>query len=632
MLLSQRFAGILFFVLASFGVIQATTPKIFTDEATSDFFVQHMSGLLNDFPQFGDEEYKRRLAEISGAIEYRLDPVVKERILVRTELYRQSTENILGLSDVYFPIFEEHLAKYDLPHQLKYLPIIESNLNPIARSHAAAVGLWQFIPSTGQLYKLQMNKNLDERSDTYKASEAAALMLKQLYEYYSDWSLALAAYNCGAGRINGAIKKAGSHNYWEARKFLPLETQKYVPYFMAMVYVGEFHALHELKPVRMPQDLTLTDTIMLYQSKSMFRLAQEVGLSVDTLKFLNPAYHKSYIPGDAKGRAIVLPARVVARLRGYEAPLERALGITPENPIRAVRRVQSEAELLHYMKAYRCTRKDVLVWNELPDGYQVQAGDLLVFRRYHALRDAEPIRSLAAPAPKPQAISVAALRVVSLGETAPVRADGQMESYHNRGEQPKAEPLALKASQAEATSAKPVVAQQQTSASKPASPTTPSNTSFRQATEVAATKPSESENLANTAQFTTPKPSFERQAKPMKAEIEESVLQDRSRERRLRSAPLAETGQGDAPSNNLTERNRERNLRQSEASNQGQILQPKIEDNPNEPFIYYTVQGSESLADLKRLFPQASIRDIIEINELGENTELRSGQVLKIRR
>lgn len=612
---NQSLIAFLLVFLGVAGALRATGPgdDIFPTEEDSDAFVASMSNILNDFPTFGDDEYKRRLAAISDQIEYRLDPMVKERILVRTELYRESTERILGLSDVYFPIFEEHLAKHGLPHHLKYLPIIESNLNPIARSHAAAVGLWQFIPSTGKLYKLKINSSIDERSDTYKASEAAAEMLKNLFDYYDDWALALAAYNCGAGRINAAIKRAGSKNYWEARRFLPLETQKYVPYFMAMVYVGEYYQEHELNPVPQHEDLRLTDTIMLYKSKSMYRLAKEIGLSLDTLKYLNPAYRKSYIPADPSGRAIVLPVRIVAELRGYEEPLRRIQALQPENDIRALRRVADEEQLRQLIKAYRCSRKDVLIWNALPDGYQVQAGDLIAFRRYRSLDDARPLRALAKPRAKP--ISVMALRVVSLdaGTGSQTYSSAAPRSVASSEEVPKNNLM-----DTEAKAAAPVVVK----ASKAAAPSAPAK---EQAAAPVLRK--EAPQVAKPA-VTTPRPSFERRVKPMQTNLDEHILNDRSRERRFRSAHAS--SEETAPSKS---RERQRNLRHTEeTSKEASIFQVQIEDNPNEPYLYYKVQGSESLADIKKLFPQASLYSIIQDNALGEDLALRSGQVLKIQR
>ncbi len=351
-------------------------------EKFDDSLVILMSNLMNNFPQYTDEEYRQRLQELSGQIDYRLDPLVKERILIRTETYRASTENLLGRSDIYFPIFEEHLAKYNIPHHLKYLSIIESHLNPIAKSVASAVGLWQFIPSSGKMFGLEINNYVDERSDTYKASEAAAKLLNVLFVKYNDWALAMAAYNCGAGRVDNAIKAAKSNDYWVVRNYLPKETQKYVPFFMAMVYVGEFYESHDLIPSKVPQDLVLTDTIHMTGGISMFDLAKDLELSIDTLKFLNPSYRRNYIPQSPNGQIIVLPARIVSQMRGYQTALNRAHSIQKNNPIRAVRRISNEKDLQWLCKAHRCSIEDLLYWNELPADYTAQEGDLIVLRKH----------------------------------------------------------------------------------------------------------------------------------------------------------------------------------------------------------------------------------------------------------
>lgn len=385
------------------------------DDDLAKLLTTEFGDLMNDFPSFTDDEYKQRFFELSGQIEYQLTALIRERITVRTERYRASTEKLLGLADVYFPIFEEHLARHGVHHHLKYLPIIESRLNPVAKSYASAVGLWQFISSTAKLYNLKITSTIDERSNTYKASDAAARLLKALYVRYDDWALALAAYNCGGGRVNKAIKSAGGvKNYWKIKAYLPKETQKYVPYFMAVVYVGEFYHLHELTPETMPTNLVLTDTVQIKGGTPLYKLSQEWDINQDTLKMLNPGYIKNYVPtSSANNNIIVLPARIVAKLRGYEEEFNRLTSIQAENPIRRVRRISSEEEIELLMRAHRFKREDLLYWNDLPDNYTPKPNDLVAIRKYHAPKDAilkkkAPVRS------NIQAISIAALKVVGL--------------------------------------------------------------------------------------------------------------------------------------------------------------------------------------------------------------------------
>jgi membrane-bound lytic murein transglycosylase D len=381
------------------------------DENPSDSIEILIADFLNNYPEYTDEEYRQRLLELSTEVIYRLEPLVKERILARTETYRSSTEFIIGKSDMYFPVFEEYLAKYNVPHHLKYLPIIESNLNPVAKSWAAAVGLWQFIPSTGKIYGLSGDNYVDGRSDTYKASDAAANLLSFLFSRYNDWSLALAAYNCGPGCVDNAVRAAKSNDYWVVRKYLPKETQNYVPYFMAMVYVGEYYEAHDLIPTAISSDLALTDTIHLDGGVSMIDLANELELHLDTLKILNPAYKRNYIPKDPNGQILVLPARIVAQVRGYQAAFERAKTIQKNNPIRAVRRISTQKELEWLCRAHRCTLEDILHWNELPADYIPSKGDLIILRKN---RQATSKNIIAKSAKQIETISIPSFKVTGI--------------------------------------------------------------------------------------------------------------------------------------------------------------------------------------------------------------------------
>lgn len=387
------------------------------DKETEKILLTEFTDLMDNYPKFTDEEYRQRLRAMSQFIDFRLDPMVKERIIVRTEKYRASTERLLGLAQVYFPIFEENLAKHDVPHHLKYLPIIESRLQPVARSYAGAVGLWQFIHSTGKLYNLTMNSTQDQRRDTHVASDAAARLLSQLYDMYGDWAMALAAYNCGPGRLNRAIKASGgSKDYWVVRDYLPTETQKYVPYFMAVVYVGEYHNLHELTPIDQDLDLVLTDSLMFYQSKSLYKLAKEVGVGIDTVKMLNPGYLKGYVPRSTKGNPVVLPCRVVSKLRGYEETYERLLSFQQENPVRAIRRINSEADLDWLAKAFRCTKRDLLYWNDMAEGEEILPGTAVAIRRYLAPKEIQIKKKIVF-----NSAPIASLRTLSIDEKAPVK-------------------------------------------------------------------------------------------------------------------------------------------------------------------------------------------------------------------
>ncbi len=356
--------------------------------------VQNMGQWLNQLseedpnhPQFSDEHYKQSFLEMSGAIDYKLTAQIKAQIIYRTSKIRSATERTLGKSQMYFPIFEEYLAKKGMPRQIKYLTIVESNLNPVAKSHASAVGLWQFIPGTGKMYGLAINSQMDERSDTHKATDAATTMLSSLYERYGDWCLALAAYNCGPGRIDKLVKSKG-YDYWKVRQYLPRETQMYVPFFMSVVYTFEYHAIHELKARPLERDLVITDTLHLPKGyKTLSSLATQYGVSQDLLKQLNPVYYKNYIPSSATNNILVLPARIVASHRGLAEQYNRILSIDTENPIKCIRRINKLEDLQLYQKAHQCTKEDILFWNRLPQDYVFQQGDMIAIRRYFAPKD-----------------------------------------------------------------------------------------------------------------------------------------------------------------------------------------------------------------------------------------------------
>ena len=412
-------------------IANATSPDYpEINEELGKLLIDGMGSLMNDYPEtnpdyptFTDEHYKARFLEMSGEIQYRLTPDIKNHIIHRTERYRSATERTLGLSEMYFPIFEEYLSEKNIPHHLKYLPIVESNLNAVAKSHAAAVGLWQFIPGTGKLYGLKVVSYLDERSDTHKASQAAATMLSNLYKRYGDWPLALAAYNCGPGRVDKYVR-GNDKDFWDIRKYLPRETQMYVPYFMAVAYSYEFHHLHELTAKRLPSDLVLTDSIHLapgYQTLS--QLSKKYKISLDTLKRLNPGYIKNYVPSGSQLNILVLPARIVANLRNYAPAWQRIMSMKSENPIKCIRRINSEADLGKLMKAHRFSRNDLLFWNGLPSNYRVKKGDIVAVRKYRVPKDAWPKKEVRKDI---QGISIASLKVVGLDDkqekavTAPV--------------------------------------------------------------------------------------------------------------------------------------------------------------------------------------------------------------------
>lgn len=228
-------------------------------------------------------------------IEYNqgLENIIKHYLKNRKKAY----ERLMSLSQYYFPFFEEALAKYNVPLEIKYLAVVESALNPRAVSKAGATGLWQFMYGTGKQYNLDINTFTDERSDMLKATEAACQYMVNMYAIFGDWDLVLASYNAGPGNVTKAIRRSGGkQNYWNIRPYLPKETQGYVPAFLATMYVFEFHKEHGIKPNKPVANHFATDTILIKNKISFKQLSDVLDISVEQLQFLNPSYKRDFIP------------------------------------------------------------------------------------------------------------------------------------------------------------------------------------------------------------------------------------------------------------------------------------------------------------------------------------------------
>ena len=270
-------------------------------------FLGNEEMVKSDIP---DSVFMKRLAKVPSLIDLPYNNVVRASILWYIIRKKNVSEKILGLREYYFPIVEQTLDKYDLPLELRYLPIIESALNPIAVSKVGATGLWQFMYGTGKQYKLNITSFVDERRDPVAASEAAAKFLKDLYKIYHDWTLVIAAYNCGPRNVNKAIRRAGgSKNYWEIYNFLPKETRGYVPNFIAAAYLVKFYKEHKLTPRTMPLPRN-TDSIQVNRMLHFQQVSDVLGISVDELRELNPQYKKDIIPGIEKPYTLVLPTGI----------------------------------------------------------------------------------------------------------------------------------------------------------------------------------------------------------------------------------------------------------------------------------------------------------------------------------
>ena len=280
----------------------------------------------HDVPEFPDSVYCERLAEMNLKSPFQLEcnTSVVSVLKFFSKKRREFTSMVIGRSALYFDLFEAKLAAHNMPLELKYLAVIESGLRPYARSRAGALGLWQFMYQTGKMYGLNQNSYIDERMDPVKSTEAACRYLSYLHGLYDDWNMALAAYNAGPGNVNKAIRRSGGKmNYWEIRRYLPRETQGYVPNFIAMSYMMTYYAEHNITPV-IPTvyDFEL-DTVCLKSSVHMQSIDSLIGWSVEDIKMVNPIYKLSYIPKTNPKQCINIPVDYVKDWVTFEDSLYR---------------------------------------------------------------------------------------------------------------------------------------------------------------------------------------------------------------------------------------------------------------------------------------------------------------------
>jgi membrane-bound lytic murein transglycosylase D len=259
-------------------------------------------------PLYSDSVIADRLNRLPMMIDMTYNETVRSFIDLYTIKRRKQVRTMMGLAEYYFPIFEEILDSYGLPLELKYLPVIESALNPRAVSRAGATGIWQFMYTTGKLYKLKINTFVDERRDPIKSSRAAAEFLKDLYDIYGDWTLALAAYNCGPGNVNKAIKRSnGSTDFWVIYEKLPRETRAYVPAFIAAAYTMEYYKDYSIVPHIISFPLVV-DTVQVTDEIHFGQISEVLSLDIRLLQDLNPQYRKDIIPATGDTFALILPS------------------------------------------------------------------------------------------------------------------------------------------------------------------------------------------------------------------------------------------------------------------------------------------------------------------------------------
>ena len=286
------------------------------DSLTHIWFLERMVPGEDNFAEdalpvveFPDSVYRERLHNIHSVVNLPYNSVVKNHIHVYTGKKRSNFEIMLGLREYYFPMIEDIFDSYGLPAELKYMAVIESALNPNAVSRVGATGLWQFMYSTGRAYGLTINSVVDERRDPIKSTHAAARYIKDLYNIYNDWGLVIAAYNCGPGNVNKAIRRSGNKkDYWEIYYRLPRETRGYLPGYIAATYAMHYYREHNIIPRKVNFSLA-TDTIMVTRDIHLEQMSEVMNIPLAELKALNPQYRTLIVPGRSKAMAINLPIK-----------------------------------------------------------------------------------------------------------------------------------------------------------------------------------------------------------------------------------------------------------------------------------------------------------------------------------
>jgi membrane-bound lytic murein transglycosylase D len=299
----------------------------------------------SDVPTWPEAEMRHRLSTLDATTPF--DLVYNQPVQAYIDLYtvrkREMSSRMLGLAELYFPVFEEHLDRHGIPLEMKYLAVVESALNPAARSRMGAVGLWQFMLPTGKMYGLKADSYIDERHDLYKSTEAACRYLKYLHAVYNDWELALAAYNCGPGNVNKAIRRSGGEkDYWKIYDYLPRETRGYVPAFIAVNYLFAHHAEHNIYPVAPTYCAYEVDTVQVCFPLDLAALAVLTGGSVQELKDLNPTFKLGLVPDVQQPVSLYLPKDAVSIFIANEELLRYSFLAT--NPAAATTATPSVAE------------------------------------------------------------------------------------------------------------------------------------------------------------------------------------------------------------------------------------------------------------------------------------------------
>jgi membrane-bound lytic murein transglycosylase D len=364
------------------------------DSLVNTWYVKIAIKNLNDTtgdtiaPEIADDVYVERLSKINSIISLPFNNIIRNHIEVYTVRQRRKFAAVLGLRDYYFPMIEDVFDSYGLPAELKYMAVIESALNPgVVNGHSGATGMWQFMYSTGRMYGLTINSIVDERRDPVKATHAAARYIKDLYQIYNDWILVIAAYNCGPGNVNKAIKRSGNKkDYWGIYYRLPRETRGYIPQYIAAVYAINYYPEHNIIPL--PLNIPVaTDTIMVNKDIHLAQISEVMNIPLGELHALNPQYKTGLVPGSSKPQSLTLPMNHVGdfidlndTIRHYKSDIYLSKATRIADPTRssayAMTDIKGKTKLIY-------TVKDGDNIGLISEWYKVGTGDLRNWNNIH---------------------------------------------------------------------------------------------------------------------------------------------------------------------------------------------------------------------------------------------------------
>ena len=352
----------------------------------------------SEIPSYPEATYEKRLSILQSPIPLAYNESVRNYINLYANRKRELTARVLGLSQMYFPMFEQILDQQGLPLEFKYLAIVESALNPKAVSSAGATGIWQFMFNTAKMYSLNINSYIDERKDPLKATYAACEYFKNMYAIYKDWLLVIAAYNCGPGNVNKAIARSGGKtNFWEISRYLPAETRGYVPAFIAVNYVMNYAAEHNINTIPTAISYFETDTVKINKPLSFEFLASQLDIPLSVLEYLNPSYRRNIIPATGETFNIRLPyeksslfaanseliLRKFAEETNKEDLLPKSLASTEDQyisrEVKQIHKVKRGEKMANLARRYSCSISEIKQWNKIRNNKITPGQKLIVF-------------------------------------------------------------------------------------------------------------------------------------------------------------------------------------------------------------------------------------------------------------